>query len=410
MGLLNFLFGKQKQHVDLMSLNRDLEIVNDCAKLIETTVNPDVFFSRYALYIEKLSILAEAEKAGAVKVTGDSLYGKYRRMSTESSKIETINTFIDRMYADAKSKASKLKTDAGKQGRYDAFYNTLQEYEKHMPAQCMQHYKSLNFHAASPTTERRSVSSSQVDEMQRVAASKEYRLKIYKKYYFDFPEKPFISMDRELNTNWIGQTETFLEQSIIPKSMMTRYDDGLLPGHVYMLYWLGKYANKKIPAYFEYKYGINFEAEKDFLAQNGYLEDGKPTEKGNAMIEKHQSVITAHSKDSGSNKENKKVLKEVKNVPPSYDPVNNNLAGIELENAGNVDSAVSLYEYNVTQNFEGSHPYERLCIIYRKRKKYDDEIRVANKAIQNLAQSNKKEYFKNRAIKATDLKNKVNNL
>lgn len=88
----------------------------------------------------------------------------------------------------------------------------------------------------------------------------------------------------------------FPKQSIIPKSIMKRYADGLLPGHVYMLYWLGKYKNKKIPSYFEYKYGIDFEKERGFLIENGYLgDDNKPTAKGEKVIDKHKSVIEKHS-------------------------------------------------------------------------------------------------------------------
>ena len=50
----------------------------------------------------------------------------------------------------------------------------------------------------------------------------------------------FISKDRELNTNWFEQAKTFSQQSLVSKSMMKRYSDGLLPGHIYMLYWLKK--------------------------------------------------------------------------------------------------------------------------------------------------------------------------
>jgi len=61
--------------------------------------------------------------------------------------------------------------------------------------------------------------------------------------------------------------------------------------------------------------------------------------------------------------------------------VERNLRGIELENSGRVDEAVRLYEENVTDNFIGNHPYDRLAIIYRKRKQIDEEIRVLEKAI-----------------------------
>ncbi len=45
------LFKRQKSF-DLAALQRDLEIVNDCAQLIENTVNPETLFSRYDLYME----------------------------------------------------------------------------------------------------------------------------------------------------------------------------------------------------------------------------------------------------------------------------------------------------------------------------------------------------------------------
>jgi len=58
-----------------------------------------------------------------------------------------------------------------------------------------------------------------------------------------------------------------------------------------------------------------------------------------------------------------------------------NLEGIRLEKEGQIDMAIELYEANIRENFEGSHPYDRLAIIYRKRKQIDDEIRVLEKAI-----------------------------
>ncbi len=59
-----------------------------------------------------------------------------------------------------------------------------------------------------------------------------------------------------------------------------------------------------------------------------------------------------------------------------------NLQGKELEKQGKIDEAIILYERNVANGFDGSHPYKRLSIIYRKLKRYDDEIRVLNAAIK----------------------------
>lgn len=118
--------------------------------------------------------------------------------------------------------------------------------------------------------------------------------KIVNMFYADYPERPYISNDRK--SDWIQKAETFPKTMVVQKSMMKRYSDGLLPGHVYMLYWLKKYTNKAIPSYFEYKYGIDFEKEKEFLRNNGFLDNtDKPTAKGETAIMKHSKVIENHN-------------------------------------------------------------------------------------------------------------------
>ncbi len=144
--------------------------------------------------------------------------------------------------------------------------------------------------------------SSQIHDMQKVSASEGYKKIIYRKYYSSYPEKPFISMDREVNTNWIEQAELFPEKLIVAIDKMTRFSDGLLPGHIYLLYWIGKNGQKKAPSYFEYKYGIDFEKEKQFLVDNGYLENDKPTSKGADAIVAHFDVVEAHSPETASAK------------------------------------------------------------------------------------------------------------
>ena len=117
---------------------------------------------------------------------------------------------------------------------------------------------------------------------------------IINRFYADYPEIPFISDDRP--ADWIERAELLPKQSIISKETMTRFSDGLLPGHVYMLYWLKRYTNKKVPVYFEYKYGIDFEKEKAFLFERGYLDDiNKPTDKGEEAINRHIAVIESHT-------------------------------------------------------------------------------------------------------------------
>lgn len=295
MGLFNLF--KKKNPVNLIALQRDLEILNDCAELIENTKNPQVFFERYDLYILKLAALANAQQTKQIKVTGENIVDKFKRMNTEQQKIETINAFIDRMWIDTCEKASSLKTEKGKINRIKKFKETLSNYNDRMPEQCVKYYESLSMNSrTSVEIDRRAIPDSKIDGDQKIEASDEYRKKIYRLYYSDYPEMPFISKDRELNTNWIEQASVF-QNSIVKKSMMERYSDGLLPGHIYMLYWIDKYKNKRVPSYFEYKYGINFEKEKKFLIEKGYLnKDGKLTESGRLTIKNHEEVIKQHSK------------------------------------------------------------------------------------------------------------------
>ncbi len=56
--------------------------------------------------------------------------------------------------------------------------------------------------------------------------------------------------------------------------------------------------------------------------------------------------------------------------------VDRNLNGKTLEAAGEVDKAIALYEENVSDLFAGDHPYDRLRVIYTKRKQFAEAISV----------------------------------
>lgn len=75
----------------------------------------------------------------------------------------------------------------------------------------------------------------------------------------------------------------------------------------------------------------------------------------------------------------KKYRKELSKIENNL--VDRNLKGIKLEKEGKIDKAIKLYEKNIEEEFEGSHPYTRLAIIYSKKGLLDDEIRVLKKAI-----------------------------
>lgn len=67
-----------------------------------------------------------------------------------------------------------------------------------------------------------------------------------------------------------------------------------------------------------------------------------------------------------------------------------NNTGIEQEKDGNIEDAIANYEMNVKAKMVATHPYERLMIIYRKRKEYDKEIAVIKSAIEVFEKENER--------------------
>lgn len=55
--------------------------------------------------------------------------------------------------------------------------------------------------------------------------------------------------------------------------------------------------------------------------------------------------------------------------------------GKVYENEGNNEKAIEIYEKLIARKFEGSHPYDRLCILYRKQGNLVAEEKVLKKAI-----------------------------
>lgn len=58
------------------------------------------------------------------------------------------------------------------------------------------------------------------------------------------------------------------------------------------------------------------------------------------------------------------------------------LAAMEAEKSEEIDKALTLYEASLLTYYEGNKPYDRLAILYRKRKMIDDEIRVLKLGIK----------------------------
>lgn len=94
------------------------------------------------------------------------------------------------------------------------------------------------------------------------------------KLYQDYAEVPYISPERDLE-KWVTGVSIGSEK-LVPKRNMIRYDEGLLPGHLILLWRInfGTFTNTSgYPKYFEYDYGINGAQALDEIQEKGYANE-----------------------------------------------------------------------------------------------------------------------------------------
>ncbi|HVX28589.1 MAG TPA: hypothetical protein VHB70_19725 [Parafilimonas sp.] len=64
--------------------------------------------------------------------------------------------------------------------------------------------------------------------------------------------------------------------------------------------------------------------------------------------------------------------------------------GLIAESEKNLDVAVNLYEQNLSEFPKTYFPLKRLMVIYRKLKKFEDELRIINLFLSSRQNSNRK--------------------
>lgn len=73
-----------------------------------------------------------------------------------------------------------------------------------------------------------------------------------------------------------------------------------------------------------------------------------------------------------------------------------NNEGIAFEKAGNVASAIKIYEKNIDIGYPAHHSYKRLMVLYSKAKDFQNEKRVIERALEVFPEF---EQYKNRLLK-----------
>lgn len=122
---------QQLKAATIQCAENDLRIIDDCARLIEQTTNPEVFFMRLNLLIEKLNRLMQFEKY--IKFSGSSPTAAYNEACQNYQM--AIYHFLIRYYSETFDKACAMKTEKGRIGKYQKFYDSLQKYYRYMSAE-----------------------------------------------------------------------------------------------------------------------------------------------------------------------------------------------------------------------------------------------------------------------------------
>jgi hypothetical protein len=113
-----------------------LKIINDCVELINTTVNPEVFFMRYNLMLEHLETLAGLECTGIFENSSELPSEAFLRIEAQFT--AATNDFLDRSFEKAKEHADTLKTENGKTNAIKRYFNNMEKHIIHMSAESLE--------------------------------------------------------------------------------------------------------------------------------------------------------------------------------------------------------------------------------------------------------------------------------
>ena len=119
---------QQLKDMTAQQAENDLRIINDCIKLLESTVKPDVFFSRLKTLFERAEHLCMLEPY--MNFYGAKPSDAYTEIFKNHQ--EATRLFLIRYFSDTFDKAEAMKTEKGRIGKYQKFYDSLQEYYCYM--------------------------------------------------------------------------------------------------------------------------------------------------------------------------------------------------------------------------------------------------------------------------------------
>lgn len=117
--------------IDRMNAKILMDEFQDSLSIMQKTTNPETFFSRYDLAMERLDSMVELQQKG-IKFTSDLSSLKAQALSQETT-ADTVNVLIDNAYTKQLQKLSTLKTERGRANSNQRWYASFEPYFDKMP-------------------------------------------------------------------------------------------------------------------------------------------------------------------------------------------------------------------------------------------------------------------------------------
>lgn len=117
--------------IDRMNAKIFMDEFQDSLSIMQKTTNPETFFSRYDLAMERLDNMVELQQKG-IKFTSDLSSLKAQALSQETT-ADTVNVLIDNAYIKQLQKLSTLKTERGRTNSNQRWYASFEPFLDRMP-------------------------------------------------------------------------------------------------------------------------------------------------------------------------------------------------------------------------------------------------------------------------------------
>lgn len=118
-----------------------LKIIKDSAELVNTTVNPEVFFMRYNLMLEHLKTLTGFECTGIYDNSPELPSEAFLRIEAQFE--EQTNIFLNRSFEKAKEHSETLKTETGKKNAIKRYFDNMEKYKDHMSGESIEFFERM---------------------------------------------------------------------------------------------------------------------------------------------------------------------------------------------------------------------------------------------------------------------------